>query len=81
MSETVTFGTDGWRAVIGDGYTFDNLTRVARATAEWVQAQTDGDGSVVMGYDTRFQGLAFAQHVARVMASCRRPRPPREHRS
>ncbi|HEX9951676.1 MAG TPA: phosphoglucomutase/phosphomannomutase family protein [Rubricoccaceae bacterium] len=70
MSETVTFGTDGWRAVIGDGYTFDNLTRVARATAEWVQAQPDGDGSVVMGYDTRFQGEAFAKHVARTMASC-----------
>ena len=56
MSETVTFGTDGWRAVIGDGYTFDNLTRVARATAEWVQAQPDGDGSVVLGHDTRFEG-------------------------
>jgi phosphomannomutase len=69
MSETVTFGTDGWRAVIGDGYTFDNLTRVARATAAWVQAQPDGDGSVVLGYDTRFQGEAFATHVARVMAT------------
>ena len=69
MSETVTFGTDGWRAVIGDGFTFDNLTRVATATAEWVRAQPDGDGSVVLGYDTRFQGEAFARHVARVMAS------------
>ena len=69
MSETVTFGTDGWRAVIGDGYTFDNLTRVARATAEWVQAQPDGDGSVVLGHDTRFEGEAFTRHVARVMAS------------
>ncbi len=70
MSETVTFGTDGWRAVIGDGYTFDNLTRVARATAAWVLDQPDGDHSVVLGYDTRFQGEAFAKHVARVMASC-----------
>jgi len=69
MSETVTFGTDGWRAVIGDGYTFDNLTLVARATAEWVKEQTDGDGSVVLGHDTRFQGEAFTKHVARVMAS------------
>ena len=69
MSETVTFGTDGWRAVIGDGYTFGNLTRVATATAEWVRAQTEGDGSVVLGYDTRFQGEAFAKHVACVLAS------------
>ncbi len=69
MSETVTFGTDGWRAVIGDGFTYDNLTRVARATAAWVLDQPDGDHSVVLGYDTRFQGEAFAKHVACVMAS------------
>ena len=69
MSTTVSFGTDGWRAVIGDGYTFDNLTRVSRATAEWVRAQDDGDGSVVLGHDTRFEGEAFARHVASVFAS------------
>ena len=68
MSE-ITFGTDGWRAVIAEEYTFDNLTRVARATAAWVQKQDAGDGSVVVGHDTRFQGAAFARHVARVFAS------------
>ena len=68
MSE-IRFGTDGWRAVIGDGFTFDNLTAVARATAAWVQKQDEGDGSVVVGHDTRFQGAAFARHVARVFAS------------
>ena len=68
MSE-ITFGTDGWRAVIAEDYTFDNLTKVARATAIWVKSQTEGDGSVVLGHDTRFQGDAFARHVARVMAS------------
>ncbi len=65
----ITFGTDGWRAVIAEDYTFDNLTRVARATAAWVQQQEAGDGSVVIGYDTRFQGAAFARHVACVFAS------------
>ena len=65
----ITFGTDGWRAVIAEDYTFDNLTRVARATAAWVQQQDAGDGSVVIGYDTRFQGAAFAKHVACVFAS------------
>ncbi|PAP76204.1 phosphoglucomutase/phosphomannomutase family protein [Rubrivirga marina] len=68
MSE-ITFGTDGWRAVIAEDYTFDNLTRVARATAAWVQKQDAGDGSVVVGHDTRFQGPAFARHVACVFAS------------
>ncbi len=66
---TIKFGTDGWRAVIAQDYTFDNLTTVARATAAWVQAQDEGDGSVVIAYDTRFQGHAFARHVARVFAS------------
>ncbi|MEM6287918.1 MAG: phosphoglucomutase/phosphomannomutase family protein [Bacteroidota bacterium] len=65
----IQFGTDGWRAVIADGYTYANLKTVARATAAWVKAQTDGDGSVVLGYDTRFRGAAFAEHVACVFAS------------
>lgn len=68
MSE-IKFGTDGWRAVIADGYTYANLKTVARATAAWVQKQTEGDGSVVLAYDTRFQGDAFARYVARVFAS------------
>ncbi|MDT7855949.1 phosphoglucomutase/phosphomannomutase family protein [Rubrivirga sp. S365] len=68
MSE-IKFGTDGWRAVIADGYTFENLETVARATAAWVGKQTDGDGSVVVAHDTRFQGEAFARFVARVFAS------------
>ena len=66
---TIKFGTDGWRAVIAQDYTFDNLTTVARATATWVGQQPDGDGSVVVAHDTRFQGDAFARHVARVFAS------------
>ena len=65
----ITFGTDGWRAVIAEDYTFENLATVARATAAWVGEQSDGDGSVVVAYDTRFQGEAFARWVARVMAS------------
>lgn len=68
----IAFGTDGWRAVIGADYTFDNLTTVARATAAWVRDQHAagiGDGAIVMGYDARFQGDAFARHVAAVFAS------------
>ena len=65
----ITFGTDGWRAVIAQDYTFDNLTRVSRATAAWVRDQDQGDGSVVIAHDTRFQGAAFARHVARVFAA------------
>lgn len=71
----IRFGTDGWRAVIAEDYTFSNLERVARATAQWVRAAHEagrtGDGrlAVVIGYDTRFQGQAFAERTAEVFAS------------
>src|SRR5690554_2968959 len=65
----IKFGTDGWRAVIAEDYTFANLERVARATAQWLHQIADGGPSAVIGYDTRFQGEAFAEHVARVFAS------------
>jgi phosphomannomutase len=64
----IKFGTDGWRAVIAEEYTFENLGRVACGTAQWLKSEF-GDGStVVLGFDTRFQGQVFAQHVARVLA-------------
>lgn len=65
----ISFGTDGWRAVIADGFTLDNLERVALATAEWVRAEYGTDRPVVLGHDSRFNGRQFAEHVARVMAS------------
>lgn len=65
----VSFGTDGWRAVIADRFTFENLERVAAATARWLLARTSGRPSVVLGYDTRFLGDRFAERTAQVMAS------------
>lgn len=66
-SPSIRFGTDGWRAVIGDQYTFDNVARVALATATWLREQSSSP-RVVVGYDTRFEGGAFAAHAARVLA-------------
>ena len=65
----ISFGTDGWRAIIGDGFTLDNLERVSRATAKWVKDTYGADSSVIIGYDTRFRGRDFTMHAARVMAS------------
>ncbi len=65
----ISFGTDGWRAVIADGFTLDNLERVAMATAEWVRETYGADRPVVLGHDTRFGGRIFTEHVARVLAS------------
>lgn len=69
MRSRIQFGTDGWRAIIGDGFTLDNLERVSRATAEWVIDTYGRDSSVLIGYDTRFRGQDFTHHAARVMAS------------
>ena len=66
---TIKFGTDGWRAIVADGFTFDNLERVARATGQWLLKQYGPDPSVALGFDTRFEGEAFATHAACVLAS------------
>ncbi len=66
---SIKFGTDGWRAVIGDQYTFSNLEIVSRATAQWLKKTYGSDLSVVIGHDTRFLGRAFSERAAAVMAS------------
>ena len=68
-STPIRFGTDGWRAVVARDYTFENVQRVAYATGQWLQDEYGADASVVIGYDTRFQGAAFALAVAQVLGS------------
>jgi alpha-D-glucose phosphate-specific phosphoglucomutase len=67
----ISFGTDGWRAVIADTFTFANLRMVAQAVADAVNQQHSGSDSpsVVIGYDTRFLSDRFAIETARVMAA------------
>jgi phosphomannomutase len=64
----IEFGTDGWRAVIADDYTFENLERVARATADWLHDDYGGSPTVVVGHDTRFLGRSFAERAAQVLS-------------
>ena len=66
---TVRFGTDGWRAVISETFTFGNLRLVAQAIADHVLENNDGNPSVVVGFDTRFLSDRYAAEVARVMAA------------
>ena len=68
MSTPIKFGTDGWRAIIGDTFTLDNLTRVTEATVLWLKAEHDNP-QVMLGYDCRFNGALFARHVANHFAS------------
>ena len=66
----IRFGTDGWRAIIADTFTFSNLRLVAQAVADTVHETHEGSDKpeVVIGYDTRFLSDRFAAEVARVMA-------------
>jgi phosphomannomutase len=64
----IEFGTDGWRAVIADDYTFENLERVAQATATWLRADYGDAPSVVIGHDTRFLGRQFAERAAQILS-------------
>ncbi len=64
----ISFGTDGWRAIIADTYTFANLDRVASATAAWLRNMYGAEATVVLGHDTRFMSRPFAKRVARRVA-------------
>jgi phosphomannomutase len=66
---SIKFGTDGWRAVIAEDFTFANVERVAQATAdEWLANPAAGTKSLaVVGYDRRFLSDQFASRVAEVL--------------
>lgn len=76
---TIHFGTDGWRAVISESFTFTNLRLVSQAIADAVRSETWINGTqlvkppdankVVVGYDTRFLSDRYAIEVARVLAA------------
>ena len=64
----ISFGTDGWRAVIADDFTFANIRRVSQAIALHLQEKKLARQGIVIGFDTRFLAEEFAQAVAEVMA-------------
>ncbi|MGA9116530.1 MAG: phosphoglucomutase/phosphomannomutase family protein [Bacteroidota bacterium] len=68
MSAGIRFGTDGWRAVIADDFTFANLRLVARATARFFRRHPRREGGIVIGYDARFMSREFAETAAAAIA-------------
>jgi alpha-D-glucose phosphate-specific phosphoglucomutase len=64
----IKFGTDGWRGVIADDFTFDNVRRVAGAIAAYVLKHEDASHGVIVGYDTRFASQRAARMVAEILA-------------
>jgi phosphomannomutase len=67
---SIKFGTDGWRAIIAEEFTFGNIERVSQATADyWTANPVAGtQKKVIVGYDRRFLSDAFGQRAAEVLA-------------
>jgi phosphomannomutase len=65
----IKFGTDGWRALMAEDFTFDNVRICARATAELLRETGMAERGLLVGYDTRFGSERFALAVAEVVAS------------
>lgn len=61
----VSFGTDGWRGIIARDFTFENVRKVTQAIASYVK--NEGDGSLLIGYDTRFFSERYALVAAEVL--------------
>jgi alpha-D-glucose phosphate-specific phosphoglucomutase len=82
MTNPIKFGTDGWRGIIAEDFTFDNVRICAQAVAEYLKQNRLDKQSLVIGYDTRFASEDFAAAVAEVIAGnnikvhlCLKPAP------
>jgi alpha-D-glucose phosphate-specific phosphoglucomutase len=82
MSNPIKFGTDGWRGIIAEDFTFDNVRICAQAVAEYLKQSGLDKQSLVIGYDTRFASEDFAAAAAEVIAGndikvhlCLKPAP------
>ena len=69
MAKEIKFGTDGWRGIIADDFTFDNVRKVAGAIASYVLKYENAGRGVVIGYDTRFASQTAAQVTSEVIAA------------
>ncbi len=65
MPQEIKFGTDGWRSVIGDGFTFQNVKKVTQATCDVIRKHMK-QRLILVGYDNRFFSTRFAELAAQV---------------
>ena len=82
MTSPIKFGTDGWRGIIADDFTFANVARCSQGLADYIRIEGSASRGVVVGYDTRFASREFAETVASVICGngigvylCREPAP------
>ena len=69
MNNPIKFGTDGWRAVIADDFTFANVRYCAQGAADYLKQKGLADRGVYIGYDRRFASEDFAAAAAEVLAA------------
>ena len=65
----IKFGTDGWRGIIAEDFTFENVRLCAQGAVDLLKSQGLADRGLVVGYDTRFASDRFAAAVAEVAAA------------
>src|SRR5262245_50827351 len=69
MKTPIKFGTDGWRAIVADTFTFENVRHAAAATAEYFKTVEGREPVVFAGFDVRFRSRDFAKAAAEVIAA------------
>lgn len=69
MSDSIIFGTDGWRASVAEDYTFDNVRRCTQGFADYLHELGTADKGTVIGHDQRYRSEHFAAAAAEVMAA------------
>ncbi len=65
----IKFGTSGWRAILADEFTFENVRIVTQAICDHIREKGETGKGVVVGYDTRFMGRRFALEAAEILAA------------
>jgi alpha-D-glucose phosphate-specific phosphoglucomutase len=68
MTTDIRFGTDGWRGLIADDFTFANVARCSQGLTDYLRSRGTAGQGLVVGYDTRFLSREFAETVAEVCA-------------
>ena len=69
LMDSIKFGTSGWRAIVAEDFTVQNIRIVSQGIAQYLRQQKIGQQGILIGYDARFLGEHFAKVVAEVMAA------------
>ena len=69
----IKFGTSGWRGILAEDFTLENVRIVTQAIADFLHADKSGEKGLVVGHDSRFMGEIFARETARILAGSHVP--------